>query len=120
MWTHALFAGLVTLGLGLDLAADAAVPENAPAQAKKAAETYIKVEVRGVLHAGVMGVGGESTGYTISARGVTWELDFGKQRRLEEAAQKRNGRLATVTGTFEARPGVEVQERHIVTVTNLQ
>ena len=81
---------------------------------------YIKVEVKGKLRTGIFAIGGETTGTTISAQGLTWELDFGDNKALREQATKLNGQTAIVKGTLEVRPGVEIRERWIVTVGSLQ
>lgn len=84
------------------------------------ADESISVTVVGKLRTGIVAIGGETTGTTISAKGVTWELDFGKNEELRKAAEMLNGKKVTVKGTLERRAGVEVKERWIVTVTELQ
>lgn len=80
---------------------------------------YVKVEVRGRLTTGVMAIGGETTGYTITARGVTWELSF-PSAALKARADALGGRTVLVRGNLEVRPGVEMRSRSIVTVTTLR
>lgn len=80
---------------------------------------YVKVEVRGRLETGVMAIGGESTGYTVTSRGVTWELSF-PSAALKARADALGGRTVVVSGTLEVRPGVELRSRSIVTVTALR
>ena len=41
-----------------------------------AGDDSIDVVVRGTLRTGIMAIGGESTGTTVTARGATWELDL--------------------------------------------
>lgn len=84
------------------------------------AEESITVTVVGTLKTGVIAIGGETTGVTITAREVTWELNFGKNDELRKAADKWNGQQVTVTGSLERRAGVEVKQRWIVTVTSLK
>jgi hypothetical protein len=84
------------------------------------ADESISVTVVGTLRTGIVAVGGETTGATITAKGVTWELDFGKNAELRKAAEMLNGKRVAVRGTLERRAGVEVKERWIVTVTDLQ
>lgn len=83
------------------------------------ADESISVTVVGTLRTGIVAIGGETTGSTITARGVTWELDFGKNAELRKAAEKLDGKKVTVSGTLERRAGVEVKERWIVTVGEL-
>jgi hypothetical protein len=85
-----------------------------------AAEESIQVTVTGTLNTGILAVGAETTGTTIQAKDITWELDLGKNEELKAAAAKHNGRQVTVTGTLERRAGVEVKERWIVTVSSLK
>lgn len=84
------------------------------------AEDSIQVTVTGTLKTGIVAIGAETTGATITANKVTWELDFGKNAELRAAAEKLNGQPVTVTGSLEKRPGVEVKERWIVTVATLK
>lgn len=84
------------------------------------AEDSIQVTMTGTLKTGIVAIGAETTGTTITAGNVTWELDFGKREDLRVAAEKLNGQPVTVTGALEKRPGVEVKERWIVTVASLK
>lgn len=106
--------GLVIAALCLALPAVAEQDKN------KEPEQYIKVEVKGILRTGVAAIGGETTGTIITAKGITWELDFGKNKKLREQAEKLDGETVVVTGTLELRKGVEIPQRLIVTVTHLK
>ena len=66
----------------------------------------IKVEATGILQTGVVAIGGETTGFTITTNGVTWELEFGKNAELRTAAEKLDGKTVVVEGTLEKRAGV--------------
>jgi hypothetical protein len=81
---------------------------------------YVKVEIRGTLKTGMMAIGGETTGTVIRMNNLTWELDFGKDKELQELSNKLNNKTVLVTGTYEKRKGVEVRERHIVKVSTLK
>lgn len=83
------------------------------------AEESITVSVVGTLRTGIMAVGGETTGTTITAKGIQWELDFGRNAELRATAEKLNGKPVTVNGTLERRAGVEIKERWVVTVASL-
>jgi hypothetical protein len=85
-----------------------------------AVEDSIKVTVVGSLRTGIAAIGGETTGSTITAKGITWELDFGKQAAIRQAAEQLSGKKVIVRGSLERRQGVEIQQRWIVTVTSLQ
>ena len=80
----------------------------------------IDVVVRGRLRTGIMAVGGETTGTTVTARGATWELDLRGQPEWAARAESLNSRRVVVTGTLEVRPGVERRQRWIVTVKTLE
>lgn len=85
-----------------------------------AGEGSINVDVVGTLHTGIFAIGGETTGATITAKGITWELNLGKKLALREAAEKLDGKSVRVRGSLERRPGVEIKERWIVTVSGLE
>ena len=57
------------------------------------ADESITVTVVGTLRIGLVAIGGETTGTTITAKGITWELDFGKNAELKAAAEKLDGKL---------------------------
>jgi hypothetical protein len=82
------------------------------------AEGRIDVTIHGVVKHGVVAIGAETTGTTISANGVTWDLEL-KGRQAEAAAQL-DGRMAIVTGRLEPRRGVERRERYVVIVTSIK
>jgi hypothetical protein len=83
-------------------------------------EESITVEVVGTLRTGIAAIGGETTGTTITAKGITWELDLSKNAAFRKAAKKMHGKTVGVQGNLERRSGVEIGERWIVTVTGLK
>ena len=83
-------------------------------------EDSIDVVVRGTLRARIMAVGGETTGVTITARGVTWELDLSADPEWKARAESLSGSRVKVTGTLAVRKGVEVRQRSIVTVKTFE
>lgn len=93
----------------------AAVVAAAPASEGES----ITVTVVGTLRTGIVAIGGETTGTTITAKGISWELDLGKNAEVRASAEKLDGKPVTVTGTLERRAGTEIRERWIVTVTSL-
>lgn len=78
------------------------------------------VEVTGTLRTGIMAIGGETTGTTITSRGITWELDFGKHAELRKMAPELDGKRVTVRGDLERRQGVEIKERWILKVASMK
>src|SRR5262249_46250349 len=84
-------------------------------------ESYVKAKIVGKVQTGVVAPGGQTTGKTITAAGVTWELDTGKDKDLAEAAEKLNGKQAEVTGTVETKKSTTRPSfRTIVTVTSIK
>jgi hypothetical protein len=78
----------------------------------------IDVVVHGTLKAGVMAIGAETTGVTVTANGIVWELELnGKQ--LEEAGNL-HGRKVVVAGRLAPREGVELRNRLVVKVRSLK
>ena len=87
---------------------------------KVSAEDSINVTVVGTLRTGIVAIGGETTGTTITANGITWELEFGKNAAIRKSAEKLNGKKVIVKGSLERRKGVEIRQRWIVTVKGLR
>jgi hypothetical protein len=87
------------------------------AGAGQADEDRIEVRVVGRVDAGLVAIGGETTGTTITSGAVVWELDFGGHAAHALAAEQASGQRARVTGRLERRAGVEIAERWIVHVT---
>jgi hypothetical protein len=108
-----------TFVIGILLGAASMAAEKEPDGKKAEMDDSIAVTVRGVLRTGVVAVGGETTGVTITAKKITWELSFDKNAELQRAAEKLDGKQVVVQGSLERRAGVEVKERWIVTVTGL-
>jgi hypothetical protein len=93
---------------------------SASAQEKPAVEESITVTITGVLRTGLFAIGGETTGTTVTAKKIAFELSFGKSADLRKAAQRLDGKQVVVQGSLERRAGVEVKERWIITVTRLE
>lgn len=83
-------------------------------------EQYIKVEIKGTFKSGIVAIGGETTGATITANKVTWEVDLSKNKEARAAAEKLSGKQVIVHGSYHRKPGVEIRERHIVVVESLK
>ena len=66
---------------------------------------YIKVEIRGMLRAGMMAIGGETTGTVIIARGATWELDLKGVPQGRQKAESLDGRPGAREGVVRDPPG---------------
>ena len=87
---------------------------------KATPEDSITVTIVGTLRTGIFAIGGETTGTTITAKDITWELDLSGSPAYQRAAEQLHGKKVMVRGTLERRHGVEIKERWIVTVTGLQ
>ncbi|MBI1310474.1 hypothetical protein GC176_04135 [bacterium] len=80
----------------------------------------VSVVCRGLLHTGVVAVGGETTGFTIEITPdgrETWELDM--SRKLLSKAMKADGKSVVVSGQLKIRKSVAVPERWVITVRSL-
>jgi hypothetical protein len=85
------------------------------------AEERVRVEIVGRLATGLVALGGETTGLAVSAKGLSWELDVGRDQDLRKKADGLSGEVVVVTGTLEPRAGVELRrQRLIVRVTSLE
>ncbi|HVT80770.1 MAG TPA: hypothetical protein VHM90_08930 [Phycisphaerae bacterium] len=74
----------------------------------------------GKLATGIMAIGGESTGITLTtSANATYELDI-KDAGLKKAAEALNGANVTVTGTLTIKAGIEVAQRRIIAVATLE
>ena len=60
-----------------------AVTDEAPV-----GEDSITVTIIGTLRTGIFAIGGETTGTTITAKGIAWELDFGENKEVQLAAKQ--------------------------------
>ena len=75
------------------------------------------IRVQGVLHSGVMAIGGETTGFELETKFGRFELIV----RLADVAklQKANGLTFEVSGEFLLMPGVETHQRPVIVVDEL-
>lgn len=94
------------------------LPADAAEEGKK--DEPKKVEMKGALEVGIVAIGGETTGTILKTKDGTFELDLAKNKELQQKAIKLNGKEVAVSGTLVIRPGVEVKERKIITVTTLE
>src|SRR5439155_9904439 len=85
----------------------------APALAEeKKPDLSIRLEIKGTVATGIVAIGGETTGAAITTKqGFGCELAGLKDEKL-------NKKTAIVEGTFDVKPGVEIRQRSILTVTS--
>lgn len=79
----------------------------------------VSVRFRGTVEHGVMAIGCETTGTTITAKKITWELELKGRKELIRAAEELDGKTAVATGTLMVHKGVELPERWVITVETL-
>ena len=78
----------------------------------------VSVECHGRLRHGVVAMGGETTGTTITFNRMMWELDL-KDDAQQEFAKKHHKGTVTATGTLRKIAGTESKVRWIVDVKTL-
>ena len=78
----------------------------------------IRVECHGKLRTGMMAMGGETTGTTVSASGLIWELKLPDDASCR-FAKDRHKKPVTVVGTLRRVTGTERPVRWIVDVTRI-
>ncbi len=78
----------------------------------------VSVECHGRLRQGVVAIGGETTGTTITFNGMMWELDL-KDDAQQEFGKKHHKGTVTATGTLRKIAGTESKVRLIVDVKTL-
>lgn len=78
----------------------------------------VLVQCRGQLRHGIMAIGGESTGTTITFHRITWELQFADDDDRELAAQH-NKKPVLVTGTLRKVVSTEGITRWIIDVRKI-
>lgn len=94
-----------------------ALPDFQDGPDRQPLEDSIQVVIVGTVRTGVMAIGGETTGATITSKGLTFELDFHRFRvRLESLDDKR----LRVSGELNVRKGVEIKQRLIVKVADFR
>src|SRR4051812_8953952 len=106
--------------LGLLLALVIVVPSLSNAAEKPAEKKAAEQSYTGTLKTGVIAIGGETTGVTLSTDSGVYELDLGAKDGLKKKADALNGKKVVVTGDYQPRKGVEVKERRIIAVKSLR
>lgn len=78
------------------------------------------IEVTGKVETGIMAIGGETTGTTITTEDKkSYELDLHGDKALIKAADGLNGKQAVVKGKLTVKAGVEIAERRIIRVETI-
>lgn len=77
-----------------------------------------QIGIRGELRTGIVAIGGETTGYEVRGADFTYELEFASPA-LKAKADQLSGQAVAVGGVLTIRPGVEIGQRRILTVSVL-
>ena len=108
---HKLLAAAVTaMGFIVPLVLPAAGGEG---------EHYAKVEIKGIIQTNMVAIGGETTGTVITVGGSSWDIDLGKNKVLQELAERLNGKAVLIKGTLMRIKGIARGERDVVIVESL-
>lgn len=83
-----------------------------------AAQEQNQLTLTGTLQTGVMAIGAETTGITLTVSNQAYELDI-PQNDLKKKAEGLNGKQVTVKGSLTLKQGVEIAQRRIINVTSL-
>ena len=99
----------------LILARSIEATEEAPKEAR------IRLEITGKLKAGMMAIGGETTGALVIADGdgIAFEVDTSTDEEVAKRARGLNGRRVTLTATPQIRLGIERRHRLVLLVTSI-
>ncbi len=84
----------------------------------KSKETAIRVECHGKIRHGVVAIGGETTGTTITFQGMTWELKL-PDEASRKFAQEHHKQPIVVAGSLRKVRGTARPERWIVEVDRM-
>jgi hypothetical protein len=96
---------------------DEAFRDRGPSGVESIGGEAIEIAIRGKLQTGLMAIGGETTGTTVTAKGITFELELaGRQRRI---AEQLDGRRVLVKGELNRRTTPERGQRWIVDVRRI-
>jgi|GEM_PF-641226 len=97
----------------LEATADRPTPsesvQRAPVQ-----RDQVRIDIRGVLRTNQMAIGGETTGTTIEANGLTFELDLQDDPWLQRRAERFSDQVVWVSGRLEARQSPERGQRLLI------
>jgi hypothetical protein len=109
---HKLLTTLVTaIGFLLPLVVSAAGRDG---------DHYARMELKGIMQTNMAAIGGETTGVVIQVGDLSWELDLGDNRALQELAERLNGKTVLIKGTLMRIKGIERGERDVVVVESLR
>lgn len=87
--------------------------DTPPGRNQRERREIVRVAIEGRLEAGVVAIGGETTGTLIHADGMTFELAF-KDALLQTQTDRLNGQPVLVTGRLTTKQGIETGQRWII------
>ena len=93
--------------------------KGSSSEEEKEEKDGVTIKIVGKLAHGVMAIGGETTGTTVTAENMTFELQLsGKEQ--QKLAEKLNGKKVVASGKLTMKRGVERGNRWIVQVKTLK
>lgn len=113
-WAEAIKPTLTRLTMIDQNAAADRVPDDA------ATADGVTVRAVGTIRTGLVAIGAETTGTTITAGDLELELDLGGSDELAAIAERLDGRRGVATGRLQRVRGVERGDRWIVKVRELR
>ena len=78
------------------------------------------IQLSGTLRTGIVAIGGETTGTVLSTASGDFELDLAENQALLQQIETWDGKPVQVIGMLERRAGVEIRERWIVKVSQIE
>jgi hypothetical protein len=97
----------VTSVNGRPLSADALPEVGQPGES-------VRVQIHGRLHTGRAAIGGETTGTSVTADGITWEVSLGGSEQLAARAEELAGHPVVIDGVLERQEAAAAPARWIV------
>jgi len=79
----------------------------------------ISIEVNGILRTGQMAIGGETTGTTITSKGIQFDVDWSNAAQLARQAEQFDGKHVRLSGTLRQQTGPERGRRFIINAKDL-
>lgn len=116
---HFCRAAALAATLGVVVVASVLAQDRRTPRGAEQPREFVQVTIQGTLETGIVAIGGETTGTTITAEGMKFELDLSRNPQLAQQAEQLNGKPALLSGRLTRRPGVEIGERWIVRVQQL-
>ena len=89
-----------------------------PVEQKKVSTPAIDIVIQGTLRQGVLAIGAETTGTTITANGMTWDLEL--PPALKTFADTHHKQTVKASGRLKKVKGTEVPDRWILSAMSIR